>query len=362
VKTLRISACALVALALLVVGLMGLDRSANQKWAQALAKSEVIPSADKPYPAPLPMKATDKAAEEEAEAMALYRKVWQSARKNFLWQEKLSDWQKWEHHFDNKLKVRTDAEQAAKTLLDSLGDRFTRFNDAAVTKALNERADERDVVEARMLPGKIGYIRIRTFESRHTAVEVDDALRQLSGASAFVIDLRDNKGGYISQAFRVFAMLAEQGKFTAIKGISEQKPYSEELSVTKTSLVQSENGVTLSLDRPDYLAQNKPMMVLVNGKTASAAEMLAGALRDCGLAKLLGSLTFGKGVAQLVFDLPQGTSMQITFGHYFLPKGECVEGKGIEPDVKVSSAKTGDAQLESASKELLKGLAKGPVK
>jgi carboxyl-terminal processing protease len=279
-----------------------------------------------------------------------YTKVWKLVDDNFLYRERLSNWSSWEHKFDGKLKSQADAEKAVNQMLDSLKDPYTYFKDAAVTRADQDEDDETNVVEWKLLSGNIGYIAIHTFGSNHTTDEVKAALIALKDADAYIIDVRDNGGGYVHEALGVFSLLVDQGSFTTLKGRYEGKTFNEEYSVTATEILDNENGVVTRASRNGTnLTGTKPIIVLVNGDTASASEMLSGALRDHGRAELLGTKTFGKGIAQITWSLGYGTSVQITFARYYLPKGASIHGGGITPDyVRNKGPQSGDTQLESS--------------
>lgn len=293
-------------------------------------------------------------ASDASKAESLYQTVWKTTRDNFLWQDKLADWSNWEHRYDRKLKTTVDAEAAIQELLASLKDKYTKYIDASQTAKNETAADARNVVDARMLPNKVGYIHIKTFGSTHTAVEMADALLQLDDATSLIIDLRDNPGGFVQEAFKVFAMLADKGTFTKMSGTSQGKASTEELVLTAQGLSSVENGSTTTSDRSDNYAGKKPMVVLINGNTASAAEMLAGALRDNGRAKLIGNTTYGKGICQMTINLTGKASLQITFARYSLPNGECLDKKGLRPDVTMQQTASSDKQLDEATAQLEK--------
>lgn len=290
-----------------------------------------------------------KATPQQQAAQAFYHNVWTLASDNFLWQDRMADWSQWEHKFDGQLNSHADAERAINQLLDTLNDPYTYFKDARLTSSRGQAAQAKNVVEHRMLPDDIGYIRIRTFGTVNTADELERAFKALPKARAFVLDLRDNGGGYVSQAFRAYAVLGGKGVFTTMKGRSDGKAYLETLEVTTAELVDTTNGnESHSARRPD-LVNGRPIVVLVNGDTASASEMLTGALRDSLGVKVVGTLSFGKGIAQNTWNLDGGTSVQITFAQYYFPSGVNIHKTGIKPDVEVKHSLKGDAQLDSAA-------------
>ena len=183
-------------------------------------------------------------------------------------------------------------------------------------------------VAYRMLNETIGYIRISTFHG--TCVEETEtalsALRE-QGMTALVLDLRDNLGGSLYDALDIADFfLPKDHVITSLRSRSdaEQKFY------TKT------DGMDI------------PTVLLVNGYSASASELVAGALKDYEAAYLIGTRTFGKGIVQSYFNIPQTNGMlKITTEAYYTPNGVCVHGEGIEPDEVVELPE--DAQRYSIS-------------
>jgi carboxyl-terminal processing protease len=168
---------------------------------------------------------------------------------------------------------------------------------------------------------KVGVVRLSQFSSGAHA-EVYAALRKLKkrGADAFVLDLRDNGGGLVSEAQLIASAFLSDGPIVTTRGRSVKE---QTLNATG-----------------DPIVPKAPMSVLVDGGTASASEIVTGALQDRGRAKVVGTETFGKGVFQEVIELSNGGALDITAGQYFTPKGRNLggkgveTGKGIEPDVK----------------------------
>jgi carboxyl-terminal processing protease len=168
---------------------------------------------------------------------------------------------------------------------------------------------------------KVGVVRLSQFSSGAHA-EVYAALRKLKkrGAQAFVLDLRDNGGGLVSEAQLIASAFLTDGPIVTTRGRAVKQ---QTLRATG-----------------DPIVPKAPMSVLVDGGTASASEIVTGALQDRGRAKVVGSETFGKGVFQEVLELSNGGALDITAGQYFTPKGRnlggkgVAKGKGILPDVK----------------------------
>ena len=180
-----------------------------------------------------------------------------------------------------------------------------------------------------------------------------NGLQQLKGARAIVVDLRDNKGGSIEDAFRIFSMFVKSGQFASMTGIDQKAVVKERLTVSKTRLLDRRGASTKTQSRERNLSKARPLFILVDGRTKSAAEMLAGALRDSAGAKLIGTQTYGKGVIQRVWEFENSTSVKVTSAAYKLPSGATIHGVGIKPAIKVLSGKS-DKQLQLATR-LLRG-------
>jgi len=168
---------------------------------------------------------------------------------------------------------------------------------------------------------KVGVVRLSQFSSGAHA-EFDAALRKLRhrGAQAYVLDLRDNGGGLVSEAQLIASAFLSDGPIVTTRGRAVK-----EQTLRATG---------------DPIVPKAPLAVLVDNGTASASEIVTGALQDRGRAKVVGTETFGKGVFQEVLELSNGGALDITAGQYFTPKGRNLggkgvkTGKGIEPDVK----------------------------
>ena len=176
-------------------------------------------------------------------------------------------------------------------------------------------------VKGEMLDGKIGYIRITTFDE-NTADAFNEALDSLTkqGMKGLMIDLRDNPGGLLDTSTSIANKLL--GKGTIVYTIDNQ----------------NEKEVWSS----DADKINVPLVLLVNGGSASASEILSGAVRDFKAGTLIGTKTFGKGLVQNVIDLKDGTGLKVTIARYYTPSGECIQGKGITPDIVVELPKAAE--------------------
>ena len=191
-----------------------------------------------------------------------------------------------------------------------------------------------------MLDNNIAYIQIAQFED----VTGDQFTEQIAkaredGMKALILDLRNNPGGTLTSVIEVARQLLPKGLIV----------YTED-----------KNG-----ERDEYKCDGShelevPMVVLVNENSASASEILSGAIKDYGIGKLLGTTTFGKGIVQKVFGITDGSAVKLTISHYYTPNGNDIHGVGIEPDETLDLdvdqyLKDGtDNQLESAT-EILEG-------
>ena len=184
-----------------------------------------------------------------------------------------------------------------------------------LTFDVERRTIEIATVEHRMLDGNIGYISIASFDDV-TVNQFLTALEDLEnqGETALIIDLRNNGGGLVSSAGSILDRLLPEGLIV----------YTED---------KYGNREELKSDAENYF--DKPLAVLVNGNSASASEIFAGAIKDYGIGTLVGTQTFGKGIIQKVYPLSDGTAVKLTVSKYYTPKGNNIHGIGITPDVEV---------------------------
>jgi carboxyl-terminal processing protease len=164
-----------------------------------------------------------------------------------------------------------------------------------------------------------GYVRITNFQE-NTTEDLQTALTELENGDApmkgLVIDLRDNPGGLLNQAIDVSDLFLDEGAIVSIKGRLEKH--------TKVFEARAGRG------GPNY-----PIVILVNGGTASASEIVAGALQDHKRAVILGTASFGKGSVQTVETLRDGYGLKFTIARYYTPSGRSIQAQGIEPDIVV---------------------------
>lgn len=172
-------------------------------------------------------------------------------------------------------------------------------------------------VESRLLDDGYGWAKLSRFQ-RRTADELRRAITELEEQNrgpltGLVLDLRGNPGGYLNQAVAVADLWLAEGVIVTTVGRDRPEPAGRARS----------GGTDLDL----------PLVVVVDGGSASAAEIVAGALQDHGRAKLVGYTTWGKGSVQQFFDLPDGSALKLTTARYFTPSGRSIHGSGIQPDL-----------------------------
>ncbi len=171
-------------------------------------------------------------------------------------------------------------------------------------------------IEHEMLDDNIGYIQILEFDEI-TISQFYAAVEELEemGMKALVVDVRDNPGGLMEAVVKILDRFLPKGKLVVY---------------TEDKYKNRENEKTSNPDRFD-----KPLAVLINGKSASASEIFAGAIQDYGIGTIVGTTSYGKGIVQKVIPLTDGTAVKLTISKYFTPKGRNIHGIGIVPDVEV---------------------------
>ncbi len=204
--------------------------------------------------------------------------------------------------------------------------KFLKKNSGETTEITLVRAViKRETVTSEMLDEQIGYIQISQF-ALHTWEEFANQFNELvkNGMKKLVIDLRNNPGGYVDVAVKLADNFLGSDKTIVYTLDKNGKRHEYTSTEAKTAL---------------------PIVVITNGGSASASEILVGALKDYGLVTVVGEKTFGKGVTQIPYTFLDGSMMKVTDSRYYTPNGVCIDKQGIEPDVKVEMSEEKAASL-----------------
>jgi len=182
---------------------------------------------------------------------------------------------------------------------------------------------------------KLGYILLTNF-AKSSAEEMSEALNNLSNQNTdgLIIDLRNNPGGLLQSAVDITSMFLKSGEIVSVKYFDGTK----------------ESITTIPGNYYSFL-QNIPIVLLVNGGSASASEILTGALKDNGVATVIGETTYGKAAVQSTFSLSTGGEIWLPIAHYFTPSGSDIHLKGIKPDIEVSNPEREVISMTEISEE-----------
>ena len=185
-----------------------------------------------------------------------------------------------------------------------------------VTLTITRDTIQAETVKTRMLEDEIGYLAISEFDSV-TLGQYKEGLAELKaqGMEGLIVDLRGNPGGNLDTVCEILDLMLPEGLivYTEDKDGNRQEFTSDEAQEVQV-----------------------PLAVLVDGNSASASEIYAGAIQDYGIGQIVGTKTYGKGVVQTIYDLKDGTSLKLTVAEYFTPNGRNIDGEGITPDVEVA--------------------------
>jgi carboxyl-terminal processing protease len=239
---------------------------------------------------------------------------------------------------DGKSTVGMDVNKAVQLIRGKEGTtvKLTILRDGRQTLEFNLLRQQIEIhpVEAKYRPKElngIGYIRLKQF-SANASTEMGAAIQKLEsqGANGYVLDLRSNPGGLLYGAIDIARMWLNDGKIVS----TVNRQGTGDVSVANQSAITK-----------------KPLVILVDGGSASASEILSGALQDNKRAQLVGVKTFGKGLVQSVRPLSEGAGMAVTIAKYYTPSGKDINHAGIKPDVEVKLSK---AQIQALVKDRAK--------
>lgn len=210
-------------------------------------------------------------------------------------------------------------------------------NKDKLTKRVMRKEIKIKTVKSSVVDKNIGYIQITSFIGSTTPNEFLEALEKTKNTDGLILDLRGNTGGLLPNAIFIANLFIPKGNIVSIVG---RNGYKYDIRAQDT-----EFGI------------DKPTVVLVDGGSASASEILSGALKDYNKAKLLGTKTYGKGMVQKIIPMPNETGLNLTIAKYLTPKGTDINKKGISPDIKVEFSikdvkNNNDAQLQAAKNVL----------
>lgn len=218
-----------------------------------------------------------------------------------------------------------------KVTITILRENMTKPKDVLLTRAIIQVKS----VKYKKLEDHMGYIRVAAFQEK-TADEIRKALKELDGKTnpmkGLVLDLRNDPGGLLDQAIEVSDIFLKTGTIVSTRGRVK--------AMETQSLATNDNNEIVC-----------PIVVLVNEGTASAAEIVAGALQDNGRALIVGTQTFGKASVQTVIPLEGGSALKLTTARYYTPKGRSIQAEGIKPNIVVPFIKSVEDSESAISKE-----------
>ena len=188
----------------------------------------------------------------------------------------------------------------------------------AINKTIKREIIEIKSVESKILKEKVGYLRLKAFNdnSSKQLIEKIKKIENKERPLGYILDLRNNPGGLLTQAIRVADFFLDEGEIVSTRG---------------RKAIENRRFFAKKGDR----VKGKPLIILINNGSASASEIVAGALKDHKRAIILGSNTYGKGSVQSIIPLNNGGGMRITISKYYLPSGQSISGVGVSPDIFV---------------------------
>ena len=250
-------------------------------------------------------------------------------------------------HLDKKSVIGLSLNEAVSKMRGAVGSKL----EVTVGRKDMEPFDvtiKRDVIKITSIRSRlekdVGYVRITTFseQTRKSAVEAIKKLKKNKNLKGYVLDLRNNPGGLLEQAVAISNLFLEKGEIVSTRGRDSENP-----ETYKAKAGDIINGL--------------PLVVLINGGSASASEIVAGSLQDHKRAIILGTQSFGKGSVQTIIPVNPFGALRMTTARYFTPSGRSIQKKGIAPDIIVEEAKVEKINKRNGSRESdLKGALDNP--
>ena len=251
-------------------------------------------------------------------------------------------------HLDKKSVIGLSLNEAVSKMRGAVGSKL----EVTVGRKDMEPFDvtiKRDVIKITSIRSRlekdVGYVRITTFseQTRKSAVEAIKKLKKNKNLKGYVLDLRNNPGGLLEQAVAISNLFLEKGEIVSTRGRDSENP-----EIYKA--------------KPGDIINGLPLVVLINSGSASASEIVAGALQDHKRAIILGTKSFGKGSVQTIIPVHPFGALRMTTAKYFTPSGKSIQKKGIVPDIVVEQAKVEKIDRRNGSRESdLKGALDNPV-
>ena len=201
----------------------------------------------------------------------------------------------------------------------------------ALIKTIKREIIEIKSVEAKIIKNKIGYLRLKAFNenSSKQLIKIISGFEKSEKPVGYILDLRNNPGGLLTQAIQVTDFFLDEGEILSTRG----------RKVTENRRFFAKKGDKVN---------GKPLIVLINNGSASASEIVAGALKDHKRAIILGSSTYGKGSVQSIIPLNNGGGIRITISKYYLPSGKSISEVGVKPDIFIDD-EADDFQIDTKS-------------
>ena len=201
----------------------------------------------------------------------------------------------------------------------------------AFIKTIKREIIEIKSVEAKIIKNKIGYLRLKAFNenSSKQLIKIISGFEKSEKPVGYILDLRNNPGGLLTQAIQVTDFFLDEGEILSTRG---------------RKIIENRRFFAKKGDK----VNGKPLIVLINNGSASASEIVAGALKDHKRAIILGSSTYGKGSVQSIIPLNNGGGIRITISKYYLPSGKSISEVGVKPDIFIDD-EADDFQIDTKS-------------